>query len=110
MKLSRTEKIIFIICIAVALIMFFCSCNSFNPIGKTELSEYPECMVFLNTGELYKKVEEKSGTVLPVDACLKAIKRNRCVMEVFQKKIDNKYVADWTDKEKIYQFNECLLK
>jgi hypothetical protein len=97
------EKII-IILTAITLT----ACNSFNPVEKEALSSYPECVLLLNMAEAYKAGVDKSGVVLSSDACLKAIKRERCAKEVFQKKIDDCYVIDWSDKDKIAIFDACM--
>jgi hypothetical protein len=104
MKLSRNEIIVFFICMAVAICALIC-CNTFTPVKPQLLAEYPECIVFLNSGEVYRKGEDKSGTVLPVDACLNAIKRQRCAKEVF-----GESGVIWSDKDKMYLFNDCLTK
>jgi hypothetical protein len=105
--------ILLFICMAVALV--FSGCDSFKPVKQEVLSEYPECVVMLNAGEIYKGDKDKSGTVSPVTKCLDSIKRQRCAMEVFNKQVDCNgkkiYVVDWgADKDRMNQYNECLLK
>jgi hypothetical protein len=113
--MKKNEALIIMLLFSIALIMLFCGCDSFKPVKQEILSEYPECVVMLNSGEIYKGDKDKSGTVSPVTDCLKAIKRQRCAMEVFNKQIDcngkKVYVIDWeADRDKMNSFNECLLK
>lgn len=100
--------------IAFTIIVLSTGCDSFKEVQPQVLTDYPECVVMLNTGEIYKGADkDKSGTVLPVAECLSSIKRQRCAMEVFNKltycngkKI---YVIDWgADKDKMSQFNDCM--
>jgi len=108
--------IITVLCLALfAFTAFFCGCDSFKEVKPDVLSDYPECIVMMNAGEIYKGSDkDKSGTVLPVSECLNSIKRQRCAMEVFNKQIECNgkkiYVVDWDDEKGMYKFNDCMSK
>lgn len=111
-----TMKFFFVLLFVCMLsVMLFSGCDSFKPVKQEVLSEYPECIVMLNSGEIYKGDKDKSGTVSPVIECIKAVKRQRCAIEVFNKTVDcngkKVYVVDWgADKDKMNEFNECMVK
>ena len=111
----KMNKFIHVFIICIISVFFYTGCDSFKPVKSEVLSDYPECVVMLNSGEIYKGDKDKSGTVSPVTECLKAVKRQRCAMEVFNKQIDCNgkkiFVVDWNaEKDKISNYNECLLK
>lgn len=101
---------VLLIILVIIMAVILSGCSTFSPVKENVLSEYPECVVMLNAGEIYKKSDDKSGTVNPLSACISSIKRGRCAREVFNKKVDNIYVVEWDSKEKMALFNECLLK
>lgn len=112
-RLGCSIVTIMILLSLLVIILIATGCDTFKPIKGESLSEYPECIVMLNTGEIYKGDKDKSGTVSPVISCLDSIKRQRCAMEVFNKKIlcgkKEIYVVDWDDTTKMPKFNACLL-
>jgi len=63
--MDRTQWKIILFFSAIALLMLFCGCDSFKPVKGEALMEYPECVVMLNSGEIYKGDKDKSGTVTP---------------------------------------------
>ena len=93
----------------VYICAFVVACSTYNAVESEKLSNYPECVLAMNTYEAYKSVGEKSGIVLPSDACLKAIKRNRCIREIWNTKADDGYyMPDWSDEKGRGQFDSCM--
>jgi len=97
-----------IVLLAVGIIS--CSaCSTYKPIEADKLAEYPECVLTMNMFKAYEKVGEKSGVVLPSDACLTAIKRQRCVREVWNKQAaDGYWMPDWDDSTGVANYNACM--
>ena len=102
--------VIYLVTFFVMLLLAFVSCGtSYNAVQADKLSGYPECVLTMNMFEAYKAVGEKSGVVLPSDACLKAIKRNRCIREVWNNKADDGYyMPDWADEIGKTRFDACM--
>ena len=98
----------FVVMIFSLLAMSMVGCNTFNEIGEKQLSSYPECVVMLNSGEIYKTSKDKSGTVNPLSACLKSIDRQRCAMEVWGKEENSPAKVDWSDEKKLLLFYKCM--
>ncbi len=103
-----------ILCILCMIMIWLTGCSSFNEKSPQILEDYPECVVMLNTGEIYKGDKDKSGTVSPVNSCLDAIKRRRCAIEAFNKFVTvnekSYYVVDWSDKAGLERYNACMLR
>lgn len=108
-------KKLLILMISIIATLSFNGCDTFSEVKPEVLAKYPECVVMMNAGEIYKGDKDKSGTVTPLTECLKSIKRQRCAREVFKTFTESKdhkiYSVDWgCSKEKMNQFNECMLK
>ena len=107
------KKLFFILLMGSLILSFLAigciSCSTFKPIESNRLADYPECVLAMNTFEAYKAINEKSGVVLPADACLKAIKRQKCIREVWNiKSEDGYYMPDWSDEIGKTRFDACM--
>jgi hypothetical protein len=99
-------------CVIAGLISTLTGCKTtYTPIAEDRLKDYPECVFALNTFKAYESINEKSGVVSAGTLCLNAIKRQRCVREVWNNKDDDGYwKANWKDPEGVRNFESCMVK
>lgn len=103
------KKIILFIAILMLILIslvFFC-CNTFKPKWRNDLPSI--CNIAREDKQFYYKSEEKSGSVPGMEYCFKCLQRDQCRKEVFGvDKEGNPLPVDYTDKEKLIYFNNCL--
>lgn len=103
------KNIIVSICICVAILSVlafflfgFTGCKTFKPIEIKGIP--PECNFSLNVIKLYYDSEDKSGAVRAIDLCFKVYHRERCLKDVYGKKME----IDFENYKKYKNYNECL--
>ena len=108
-KLTFATLVLVVVSVSITVLVPGCKSN-YKPVAEEQLKNYPECVFAMNTFKAYEDSKEKSGVVLPGKACLDAIKRQRCIREIWHRQdVDGYWMPEWDDVMNKSEFASCMI-